>query len=199
MLNYKDRNFTFTYKEFDPIEFNENVYTGSLASAFAFYAYIIIGLDYDSYSMLGGTQYFNKAENIVLQVPLGEPGWSADNKDLNDRTRGNLVTEIQNSRYKTFREGWYSYHLKGLDIMYNDPVLARTNMGMVIQNMNKLNTDFVNTMVMLVFNQAKSNEIANIFDGAPKMERDNILRIMSKMDQSNSQRFQQLLQKSGSK
>lgn len=195
MMNWKDRNFQFTYKEFDPIEFSENSFTSNMASTFAFYAYMIIGMDYDSYSQGGGTPYFNKAESVMQQVPFGEPGWNPDNKDVNDRTRGNMVMEMQNSRYKGYRDAMYTYHMKGLDVMYDDPNLGRSSIATAIGAVNQLNTDFSNTMIVQMFNLAKSNEIAQIFDGSTKGDKDNVMRVMQKLDTQNSQKYQQIMMK----
>jgi hypothetical protein len=191
LLNWKDRNFNFTYKEFDPIEFSENSFTSNLASTFAFYADMIIGLDYDSYSLNGGTPFFNKAENIVNQVPLGEAGWSPDSKDLNDRTRGNMVTEIQNSKFKAFREAMYNYHLKGLDKMFDDAAAGKAGILAATAGMASISKDNPNAMVVQLFNLAKSSETSNFTDTGGGNNGGQAGKPLPGSDMNNTQKNQQ--------
>jgi len=188
ILNWKDRNFNFVYKEFDPIEFSENSFTSNLASTFAFYADVIIGLDYDSYALNGGTPFYNKAENIVNQVPLGEPGWSPDSKDLNDRTRGNMVTEFQNPKFKAFRDAMYSYHLKGLDKMFDDPSAGKAGILAASTSMASIIKDNPNAMVVQLFNLAKSSETSNFTDAGGNNNGGQGNKPAGSLDQNNTQK-----------
>ncbi len=197
MLNWKDLNLSFNYKENDQLDYNENAYLNNLTHTFAFYANIIIGLDYDSYSMNGGTSFFTKAENLAqLAANSSDAGWK---NNMNDRTRLNLITDIQASKYKTFREALYTYHIKGIDMMYDDAVKARANITQAITLLNTINSNTPNSILIQLFNQAKSNEITSIFDVSDKVEKENALRIMSKIDIPNSSKYQQLLLKGSGK
>jgi hypothetical protein len=197
MLNWKDLNFSFTYKENDQLEYNENAYLNNITHTFAFYANIILGIDYDSYSLNGGTSFFTKAENLAqLAANSDDQGWK---NNLNDRTRFNLITDIQASKYKAFREAEYAYHLKGIDIMYDDVVKARSGISQAINLLNGINTNTPNSILVQLFTQAKSNEIASIFDNSEKAERESVMKTMSKIDIPNSSKYQQIMLKSGGK
>ncbi|TAE91266.1 MAG: DUF4835 family protein, partial [Bacteroidetes bacterium] len=119
-LNILDEDWRFTYVEFQRMEFNENSFTSNLTSLIAFYVNYAIGLDYDSYSLLGGTPYFNKALAVVnnAQNSDGSSGWKPFTRNL--RTRYNLVDNILNPRFEPVREAYYKYHRQGLDLMHKD-------------------------------------------------------------------------------
>ena len=113
ILNIKDNSFTFSYKEFDPLEFAENGITSNLTAVLAYYAYMIIGYDMDSFSRLGGTPYFQAAENIVTQAQSSDwAGWKAFESDKN---RYALINNIMDEAFKKYREYFYEYHRLGLD------------------------------------------------------------------------------------
>ncbi len=194
MINYKDRSFEFSYKENDALDFNENVFNSNLTHTIAYYAHVILGYDYETYSPSGGAPFFNKAE-VLCQLALNassDPGWK---NNFGERTRTNLIAEIQNTRYKLFRDILYTYHLKGLDMMYDDVVKGRSNIALAINNMNIINTDNANTMILQLFTQAKSNEIASIFEMSDKIEKESVFKSMSKIDATNAQKYQNALQK----
>lgn len=197
MLNWKDQNLIFNYKENDQFDFNENTYTNNLAHTFAFYANIIIGLDYDSYSLNGGLPFFTKAENLAqLAANSDDQGWK---NNVNERTRFNLISDIQASKYKVFHEALYNYHLKGIDLMYDDPIKARASVTTAITQFNTLNNITANSILVQLFTQAKSNEIAGMFESGEKVEKENAMKIMSKIDIPNSARYQQVMIKGGGK
>ena len=197
MLNWKDLSLSFSYKENDQLEYNENAYLNNLTHTFAFYANVIVGIDYDSYSLNGGSPYFTKAENLAqLAANSDDPGWK---NNINDRTRYNLITDIQASKYKAFREAIYNYHIKGIDLMYDDPNKARLGITQAITLLNGINSNTPNSILVQLFTQAKSNEIASIYDSSEKAEKDNAMKIMSKIDIPNSSKYQQIMQRTGGK
>ena len=115
LINRFDKDLTFTYKQFDPLDFNENQFINNLTHTLAFYAYFILGMDYDSYAQNGREVYFQKAQELVNNVPStsGFSGWRSF--DNNNQNRYWLVNNVLNSRYTSFREGNYTYHRLGLD------------------------------------------------------------------------------------
>ncbi|HEY4789184.1 MAG TPA: DUF4835 family protein, partial [Bacteroidales bacterium] len=117
LLNYKDQNFDFSYTEFEPLDFSETSFRSNLTSLMAFYAYIIIGLDYDSFSYNGGTEYFRKAEAIVNNAQNAtEKGWKPYEAS-NNKNRYWLIQNILDEKYSSVREFIYKYHRLGLDRM----------------------------------------------------------------------------------
>ncbi|HPV27369.1 MAG TPA: DUF4835 family protein, partial [Bacteroidales bacterium] len=126
VLNFVDNNFQFRYVEFQPLEFNPNSHTSNLVSVLAYYAYLLIGMDFDTYSQGGGTPYFQVAEKIVINAQNApEQGWKPYDGSRN-RNRYWLVKNILDSEYSGVRQFIYLYHLRGLDRMESDMTRART-------------------------------------------------------------------------
>ena len=123
LINFQDENFAFKYVEYQPIEFNENRVSGSdpmvsnLSATLAYYVYMIIGLDFDSFALKGGDPYFQKAQLIVNNAPEGRniEGWRAFD---GLRNRYWLMENLTNTRYTLIHDAIYSYYRMGLDHMY---------------------------------------------------------------------------------
>ena len=127
LLNHVDNDFVFNYAEYENLEFNENIFLSNLTSILGYYAYLIIGLDYDSYSLKGGTEFFNKAQTVVHNVPPNistddAPGWKPYEST---RNRAQLIDQYTDAKFSSFRTSSYQYHLQGLDLMYDKPKIAR--------------------------------------------------------------------------
>ena len=123
MLNHVDKDFIFDYEPFQPIIFSKNLFQDNLSSILGFYAYIIIGMDYDSFSPLGGEEYFKIAQDILNNVPQNAasqfPGW----RQLDgNRNRYWIIENLMNPRVRDFRQGMYEYHRLSLDMMSEDAV-----------------------------------------------------------------------------
>lgn len=161
---YRD-NVSFEYVEFQPIEFNENTYTTELSSLLAFYAYTVLGYDYDSFSPMGGNAYFQKAQQIInFAQNSPAPGWKAFDSD---RSRYWLMEQLLNNKYADVRSAFYTYHRQGLDQMYEDPKVGRSQVINALKKMEAVQKDFPNTMPVRRFMEAKSDELVQIFkDGS---------------------------------
>nr|MBK9652897.1 DUF4835 family protein [Bacteroidota bacterium] len=165
MVNIKDDYFEFRFVEFQQLEYNENAQNSNLVSVLAYYANIILGFDYDSFSMMGGSTYFTKAQTIVnnsANVP--EPGWRAFE---NDRNRYWLVENLNSNAFKPVRELTYNLHRKGLDEMSKDQQEALRLMAENIEKLKAVNKAKPISWLLQVFCYAKSEEIINIFKGEP--------------------------------
>jgi hypothetical protein len=195
MFNYLDQNFTFKYVEFDPLEFNENSSSdASPVPVLAYYAYIILGLDYDSFALDGGTEFFTKAEKIVNNNQnSSEKGWGPyDGK--NNRNRYWLVKNILDSRYEPVREFIYKYHRLGLDLMDNKPTEARNeitdDLGL-LQGVYRDKPDpylFFYSVIM----DAKADELVNIFSDALPDEKSRVYQILNEIDNANAVKYKKL-------
>src|SRR6185312_15625058 len=173
MLNFQDNNIDLAYVLNQPLLFNINTYTDNITSLLAFYAYMIIGTDYDSYSQNGGTPYFLKAQNIVTNAQSSTyKGW---NPQDGDQTRYWLVyNTLDESYYAPLRKAAYLYHRQGLDVMYQNPEKGRQSVIQALQAVqNVFNARPGNYNVQLFFN-AKSAEIANLFSNAPDNEKSQV-------------------------
>jgi hypothetical protein len=190
MFNYFDEKFNFTYEENQTIEFSENTYIANLSSVLAFYAYIVIGIDYDSFSMLGGTPYFQKAQNIATAASgAGESGWNTSEKE----NRYWLIENILNSTYAGFRSAMYIYHRLGLDIMYDKPVDGRKQVIEALTELEKVYRVKPSAFLLNVFFLAKKDEIIQMFSEALPDEKQQMVALAKKMNPGNASEYDKLL------
>ena len=190
IFNFKDQNFNFTYKEFDPIEFNENSFESNLSAVMAFYAYIIIGLDADSFSLLGGTPYFQKAENIVnMAQSSSEIGWKAFESKKN---RYEIVNSIMDERLKKLREFFYQYHRLGLDEMSKNPANARARIAQSIIVLEEVNRNKPYSLALQMFFDAKDDEIINIFSEGLDKEKTDIYNLLVELNPTKATQYEAL-------
>ena len=156
LLNFQDNDVTFKYIEFQQVEFNESNITGSdpaaanLTAVFAYYVYMILGLDYDSFSPRAGDPYFKRAQNIVSGAPDGRniTGWKAFD---GQRNRYWLAENFNNSKYSLLHDAYYTYYRLGMDKMYEDENEARQQMLSALNHLNTLSTDNRNLMALQFF------------------------------------------------
>lgn len=167
VFNYQDKQFTFNYVEFAPLYFNPNVFESNLTAVISYYVYIILGIDADTFSPEGGTSYFERAQSIVnLSQSSGFSGWrQADG----NRTRWELVDNLLSNTFNEYRMALYNYHRKGMDVLVDDPQTAKNTILDSMLLLDKLNNTRPNSFVLQAFFDAKSEEIANVFSGGPKI------------------------------
>lgn len=191
-FNFNDEDWKFNYVEFQRMDFNENSFTTNLTSLIGFYAYYVIGMDYDSFGLLGGTQYFNKALNVATnaQNSDGSSGWKAFERNL--RTRYNLIDNILNERFKPMREAYYKYHRQGLDLMAKDPEAARKNIYSSLELVQKVFKVAPNTVMLIVFFEAKSDELVNIYKGAQPSEKTKAIQLLSEINIANLNKYEKI-------
>lgn len=194
IINYKDENFNFKYVEFQQLEFNESRVSGSdaqvsnLTAVLAYYVYMILGFDYDSYAPRGGDPYFQKAQNIVNNAPDGRniSGWKAFD---GTRNRYWLVENMLNSRYTIMHDVYYNYYRMGMDKLYDDENNARVEILNVLNLLNNFNTDNPNKMINQFFFQGKSTELIKVFSKAPQQDKARASELLQKMDLTNATKY----------
>lgn len=189
LLNYKDASWEFNYQESDPLEFNESAYLSDLTSLVAFYAYIIIGLDYDSFALNSGNTYFSKAQEIVNNAQSSAiKGWKAFDSP---RNRYWLVENLLSTKFKSLRQAYYTYHIEGLDKMYADANASRNKITSSLKLVEKAYNNNTNSMIVPVFLSAKRDEIVNIFDNEKVTPTNKIkaANVMKRIDGSNSKKY----------
>lgn len=190
LFNWVDKEWTIEYAQYQNLDFNENAVTSELSSLLAYYAYIIIGLDYDSFSPKGGTPYFAKAQNIVnLNSNAVTKGWKATEL----RNKYWLVENLMNTKYDNGRTAIYKYHREGMDKMYEDIENSRKSILTSFSLLDKMNQDNPNSMFIQLFFTAKVDEIVNVFSQAPPIEKTQAINLVSKMDVANSSKYQKIL------
>ncbi len=198
LVNFLDDAVTFKYVEYQPIEFNESRVSGSdalasnLSATLAFYVYIILGLDFDSFTLRGGDPFFQKAQNIVNNSPEGRDvsGWRAFD---GLRNRYWLMENLTNNRYALIHDAFYSYYRLGLDFMYENEAAARTAIMNTISLLNTVNNDIPNSMVIPFFFQGKANEIVRVFKKAPPAEKKQAQEMLVRLDITNANLYKQEL------
>ena len=194
IINYRDESITFKYVEFQQLDFNENRVSGSDAQAsnltaiFAYYAYMILAFDYDSFSQHGGDVYFQKAQNIVNNAPDGRgiSGWKAFD---GVRNRYWLVENMLNNRYTIMHDVYYNYYRLGMDKFYEDENTARAEVMNVLNLLNNFNTENPNKMINQFFFQGKSTELIKLFSKAPQQDKARASELLQKMDVTNANKY----------
>jgi len=199
LMNYMDDNVTFKYIQFQTLDFNENrvggtdPLTANLTAVFAYYVYMILGLNFDSYGPHGGDPYFQQAQNIVNNAPEASSlnGWKPFD---GVRNRYWLIENLTNPKYNPIHDAMYSYYRQGLDQMFDHETDARVAVLNALNIMNSINNEFPNIMYMQFFFQGKGAEIGNVFKRGTADEKSRALDILSRIDVSNLNQYKQDLQ-----
>lgn len=195
MLNFLDNNLHFRYREFDKIEFTETSHLSNLSSTLAFYAYIILGIDYDSYSNQGGSEYFLKAEKIVTNAQNApERGWKA--YEGNRKNRYWMVENLLNSKYRPLREVYYRYHRQGLDRMSEKPTEGRAEIVESLALLQKVYREKPDPYLfgLQLFFDAKNDELVNVFSESFPTERARVVNILIEVDNPNASKYKTILE-----
>jgi hypothetical protein len=193
ILNIVDNNLHFRYMEFDKLEFSETTFSSNLTSLLAYYAYIIIGFDYDTYSYLGGTEYFQKAERIVNNSQNAiERGWKA--YEGNRKNRYWLVENLLNTKYRPIREVYYRYHRHGLDRMSDKVMEGRGEIAENLVNIQKVFREKPDPYMyyMQIFFDAKNDELVSLFSESFPAEKTRVITILTEIDNSNASKYSKM-------
>lgn len=192
LFNFADRDWVFEYIESMQMEYNDNTYMNNLTSMLAMYAYVILGLDYDSFADLGGTQYFQRALNVVQNAQqAGRPGWQALGSN---RSRYWLVENLNNPQLVDLRKAIYSYHRLALDTFDKDPEKSRATILKGLKDIKKLRDINPNAILIISFFDAKGKELANIFSDGNIQIRREAYDIITAIDPSNRTTYEKIIQ-----
>ena len=191
LFNFADRDWAFTYVESMPLDFNQNSYTSNLTSMLAFYAYIVLGLDYDSFGELAGEQYFQVAQVIVNNAAQsGFSGWSALEST---RSRFALVDDITNQQMQALRTGIYKYHRLGLDLFEEEPEKTRTNVIEVLESIRAIKSRYPGSIFVISFFDAKTDELVNIFDKASIQEKRKAYNLLVELNPNKTDVYSKII------
>ncbi|HET8854373.1 MAG TPA: DUF4835 family protein [Salinimicrobium sp.] len=167
VFNFRDQQLSFNYIEYQPLEFNANVYNSNLVSIISFYVYTILGLDADTFEERGGTEFFEVANQIVSTAQAGgKKGWQASG---NSGSRFELNSNLLSNSFVEFREAMYNYHRMGLDVMHRSPQEGKESIAEAILTLSQMNSRRPNSLLVRTFFDAKSNEIQQVFSGGPSV------------------------------
>jgi len=193
ILNFADRNWTFEYTESQPLEFNQFSFLNNITSLLAYYAYITIGIDYDSFESRGGDPFFEIANDIVNNAQQsGRQGWGQSTSDR--RNRYWLINDIYvSSVFSKIRDGYYLYHRQGLDLLQLEPAKAYSNILETLRILAEANKTQPNGIFTISFIDAKSDEIAQILKNAPLEIRVEAVELLLEVDPNNAKKYNELL------
>jgi hypothetical protein len=191
ILNHIDQDLEFAYQQFQPLEFSRNTFNDNLSSVLSFYAYIILGLDYDSFALYGGEPYFQIAQDILNSTPQNGVfrGWRSMD---GNRNRFWIIENLLSPRVRSYREAMYNYHRYGLDAMAQTPDAGRAIIAQYLDNIQDVYQNYPNSMILQMFLNAKSKEIIEIFKRGISAEKDKAIRIMSRIDATNANEYRQI-------
>ena len=194
ILNYRDKNIRFDYEQFQPIEYSITTFNDNLSSLFSFYVYILLGMDYDSFSPFGGQEYLQTAQNILNNIPSGvaneNKGWRALD---GNRNRYWIIENLINPGLRSFRKAMYDYHRHGLDVLHTDPVAARASIVKALDDITAANKKYPNSQIVQMFVNSKAEELINIFRSATSPEKQKVVAALGKFDPSKKARYERQL------
>ncbi|RPG35643.1 MAG: DUF4835 family protein [Muricauda sp. TMED12] len=168
VFNYKDNSFNFQYQEFQPLVYNPNNFDSNLVGVISYYVYVILGLDADTFSLEGGSDFYRQAQNIVTQAQSSSySGWS---QETGDRSRFELVDNLLSNSFREYRIAMYNYHRKGLDILADNNSTGKQIIAGSLRLFETLISRRPNAFLIQTFFDAKSEEIQNIFSDGPKVD-----------------------------
>ncbi len=194
LVNFQDGDVTFKYQEYQPVEFNENriggtdPLSGNLTALFGYYAYMIVGLNYDSFEPKGGENYFKKALNVVNNAPEEKSisGWKAFD---GVRNRYWLATNVTSNKLNEIHDILYDYYRTGLDLLYDNEITARVNVLSALSDLQDFNQQNANTMILQFFLQSRSDELIGVFKKSDPSSKAKARNILSQLDIANSAKY----------
>ena len=179
VLNFLDKDISFTYQEFQPLFYSPASYESNLVSLISFYVYIIMGINADSLQFKGGDSYFEQAQRIVnLSQQSGAMGWKQNDSN---RNRFWLSDTMRSNTFREYREALYTYHRMGLDLMTENPMEAKNNIINALLPLENLYDRRPNAMLLQMFFDAKADEIVNLFSDGPEVDFDRASKMLKKI------------------
>jgi Domain of unknown function (DUF4835) len=195
LLTHLDKDLIFQYDIYGPLQFSKDVIDNNLTAIFGFYAYIILAMDYDSFAPLGGDAHVLSAQQVLNNVPAPMAaafnGWKA-NDGGKSRNRYWIVENLIAPRVRPYRSALYTYHRKGLDQMYADPAKAREQVLVALEDLDKVNTAYINSMILTMFTNAKREELVEMWKQGTKQQRERVYEILTKIDPVSAQRYREI-------
>lgn len=191
LFNHVDNNFKFTYARNTALLFSIDRHRDNLTSVLAFYAYMVLAYDYDSFSLEGGTQYFNKAQIVVNNAKnTGDRGWEPAGKKNN---RYWMVDNALQSVFRPLRTAYYNYHRLGFDIMYNDMEAGRKVVLESMESLAPIQRSRPGSLNLQIFLTSKSKELIALFSQSDMQEKNKAVSILKRLDPANSSKYQEIL------
>lgn len=194
MINLIDKNVSFIYNELLPLNKTANTFYDNLSAILSYYAYVSLGMDYDSFSVNGGEPFLLKAQEIVTSLPsnvVNDEGWRNDGGGR--RNRYWLLENLLSPRMRQFRQAFYEYHRLSLDNMYSEQDKSRFVMLSALTSMGQANLEYSGTYLVQVFGDAKKDEIIEIFKNGDPGQKSKIKTIMTGLDPTKASKYNEAL------
>lgn len=192
VFNFQDKDLNIGFSRNSVLVYAPNQYRDNITSICAFYAYFIIGMDYDTFSLKGGSQYFTEAQNIVsLAQSSGAPGWKSN--EQGKRNRYWLVDNVLQELFTPFRECLFEYHRFGIDKLYEDKEGGRMAIYEALNKLTKVSSARPNSINLLSFVQGKTVELKNLYADAEVKEKTDVVNVLKRIDPANSIKYQEIL------
>lgn len=189
-FNFKDSEFSFTYQEYEPLVYNDNMFENNLTCVLNFYAYLILGIDFDTFSPRGGDVFFRKAETFAIMGQSSqEAGWQTFGSS---RNRSAIIASFTEERLAPYREMMYKYHRLGLDQMSMSPDKGRKVITQALQTLKEVYSTNSMSVLLPIFSDSKLDELVNLYSEAPQQEREDVYKLLSGIYPTEGQRLQQL-------
>ncbi|MGY6560762.1 MAG: type IX secretion system protein PorD [Luteibaculaceae bacterium] len=193
VLNFIDEDFSFSFQNNTVVEFTPDIFRNNLTSIFGYYAYLIIGYDFETFGLRGGSRYFNIAQQVVSNAQgSGGAGWNAF--DRNGRNRNALVDNILQPVFMPLRNCLYLYHRMGLDKMESDPEAGRKAIIEAVEGLLEIHQARPASYNQQLFFSAKVDELVNIFSSAPEEDKKRIMSALRILDPGNLVKYQKIEQ-----
>lgn len=189
VLNLQDKDVFFNYQEYEPLSFNENTFESNLTSVVAYYVYLILGFDANTFSESGSHHYFTQAQNVVISAQSsGFGGWTDDGSN----NRWLLVNELLSENYQNYHKTWYQYHRLGLDVMSGNEKQGKEEIQKAILLLEKIPSLRLNSYAMNLFFNAKTDEIVSIFSGGSIFNTASLKEMLSRIAPSQIVKWNQI-------
>lgn len=193
LFNFQDDKITFEYARNAILAYAPNQFRDNLTSVLAFYAYYILGLDYDSFGLKDGEKYFTEAQNIVVNAQSSAyPGWGP-NETGNKNNRYWLVDNALHQLFEPLRECFYEYHRMGMDRLYDNKAEARNAIYDALNKLVKVVATRPGSINLLTFVQAKVTELKNLYYDADLQEKNKLVALLKRLDPANASKFDEIL------
>lgn len=190
ILNMVDKDFDFSYVEGQIVDFSDQQYMSNLTSLLAYYAYLILGMDADTFSLEGGANYFSSAQNVLNNAQNGGfKGWRSMDGNEN---RYWLLNNLQDRRYQAIRHFQYEFYRNGMDLMVSQPQVAQTNIKSLLPTLKNIERFGQGAVLDQIFFTSKSNELVGIFGGMNHQDRMQAYQLLMEVDPSNGNKYEAL-------
>ena len=191
IFTHLDRDVQFSYEQFQPLQFVKNSFSDNLTASLAYYVYVILGMDYDSFAPQGGEQFWQLAQDIYNTVPSSAKGeWQG--KELGNKNRYWFVENFLSPRLKNFRQGIYEYHRLGLDAASTDVNRCKAAIMQCLERLDEAHQAYPNTLAIRSFSVTKGDEMINILKNGTDEQKAQFVQIMVKLDPANGAKYERV-------